>query len=29
MVRLINKLYHEDHKHKIGENSWTVEDNFK
>ena len=29
MVKLINKLYHENHKHKIGENSWTVEDNFK
>ncbi|MDD6379129.1 MAG: transposase [Prevotella sp.] len=29
MVKLIKKLYHEDHKHKIGENSWTVEDNFK
>ena len=28
MVKLINKLYHEEHKHKIGENSWTVEDNF-
>ena len=29
MVKLINKLYHEDHKHKIGGHSWTVEDNFK
>ena len=29
MVKLINKLYHEEHKHKIGENSWTVKDNFK
>lgn len=29
MVRLINRLYHEEHKHKIGENGWTVEDNFK
>ena len=29
MVKLINKLYHEEHKHKIGENSWTVKDIFK
>ena len=29
MVKLINKLYHEEHKHKIEENGWTVEDNFK
>ena len=29
MVKLINKLYHEEHKHKIGEKGWTVKDNFK
>ena len=29
MVNLINKLYHEEHKHKIGEKGWTVKDNFK
>ena len=29
MVKLINKLYHEEHKHKVEENGWTVEDNFK
>ena len=29
MVKLINKLYHEEHKHKIGEKGWTVKDIFK
>ena len=29
MVRPINKTNNEEHKHKIGENSWTVEDNYK
>ena len=29
MVKLINKLYHEEHKHKIREKGWTVKDNFK
>ena len=29
MVRLINKLYHEEHKHKVGEEGWTVQDNLK
>ena len=27
IVRLINYLYHKDHKHKIGIDEWTVEDN--
>ena len=29
MVKLINKLYHEEHKHKIEEKGWTVKDIFK
>lgn len=29
MVRLINKLYHEEHRHKVGEEGWTVQDNLK
>lgn len=29
MVRLINKLYHEEHRHKAGEEGWTVQDNLK
>lgn len=29
MVRLINKLYHEEHKHNVGEEGWTVQDNLK
>ena len=28
MVILLNKFYHNDHKHKIGEKGWTVEKNF-
>ena len=27
IVRLVNYLYHKDHKHKIGIDEWTVEDN--
>ena len=27
VVRLINHLYHKDHKHEIGKDGWTVEDN--
>ena len=27
VVRLVNHLYHKDHKHKIGIDGWTVEDN--
>jgi len=29
IVRLINYLYHLDHKHKIGEDGWTERDNYK
>ena len=29
MVRLMNGLYVEDHKHKIGKDGWTVEDNLR
>lgn len=29
IVRLINKLYHEEHKHKIGLSGWTKEMNLK
>lgn len=29
MVDLINILYHEEPKHRIGENGWTIELNFK
>lgn len=29
IVRLINHLYHQDHKHKIGEEGWTERDNHK
>lgn len=29
MVRLINKLYQEEHKHKIGVDGWTTGDNLK
>ena len=29
MVKLMNMLYRKDHKHKIGEKGWTVEDNLK
>ncbi|MGL5732421.1 MAG: IS66 family transposase [Bacteroidales bacterium] len=28
IVNLINKLYQAEHKHKIGINNWTVEDNY-
>ena len=27
IVRLINHLYHKEHKHKVGQDGWTVEDN--
>lgn len=27
IVRLVNHLYHKDHKHKIGTDGWTVDDN--
>jgi len=27
IVRLVNHLYHKEHRHRIGENGWTVEDN--
>ena len=29
IVRLINFLYHKNHKHKIGEDGWTERDNYK
>ena len=29
MVRLLNKLYQKDHKHKVGEKGWTVEMNLE
>ena len=29
MVRLLNKLYPKDHKHKVGEKGWTVEMNLE
>lgn len=29
IVRLVNYLYHLDHKHKIGEGGWTERDNYK
>ena len=29
IVRLVNHLYHQDHKHKIGEEGWTERDNYK
>ena len=29
MVRLINKLYQEEHKHKIGVDGWTADENLK
>lgn len=29
MVALINKLYHEEHKHKIGKDGWSAEGNLK
>ena len=29
IVRLINHLYHQDHKHRIGEEGWTERDNHK
>lgn len=29
MVDLINRLYHEEHKHKIGVDGWTAEDNLR
>ena len=29
IVRLVNYLYHLDHKHKIGEDGWTERDNYK
>ena len=29
IVDLINQLYHEEHKHKIGIDEWTAEDNLK
>ena len=29
VVRLINFLYHKNHKHKIGEDGWTERDNYK
>lgn len=28
IVRLINYMYHKDHKHRIGENGWTERDNY-
>lgn len=27
VVGIINRLYHKDHKHKVGENEWTVQEN--
>ena len=27
IVRLINRLYHKEHRHTVGEDGWTVEDN--
>lgn len=29
VTRLTNLLYHNDHKHRIGENGWTIEDNLR
>ena len=29
MVGLINSLYHEEHKHRVGVNGWTVDDNLE
>lgn len=29
IIRLINNLYHKEHKHKIGKDGWTERDNYK